>query len=160
MTTIDKKAQVEEIRYNLRKQANSAGLGQALAVVGIIGASVLVNQAVNRIVNKAREKNLQSVEPEYFKKLLEKNPSLIEEDPEEVLDLWQSLYRTAPNLAQDPVAAGGFIRQNVNARVREDLGGPTLDTYKTLSEIQSKLQGLEQNYDLKGFSDIAAKGFL
>ena len=160
MELIEKKAQLEEIRYNLRKQASNMGVGQALAVVGIIGASVLVNQAVNRIMQRVKEKNLQNVQPEYFKKLLEKNPSLIEEDPDEVLDLWQTLYRTAPNLAQDPVAAGGFIRQNVNARVRGDLGGPTLDTYKTLSEIQSKLQGLEENYDMKAFSDIAAKGLL
>lgn len=119
----------------IEKVAMKFDVNNALMVAGIIGASVIVSQAVNKLVSLAEEKGLEKASPDYFKQMLDKNPKLATEDPEEVLDLWSTLYRTAPYLASDPVAAGGFITQNIQGRTREDHGGPTLDTYKMLFDI-------------------------
>lgn len=39
-------------------------------------------------------------------------------------------------MARDPVAAGAFIRQNINKEVMQEHGGPPIDTYKTLVDIE------------------------
>ncbi len=93
------------------------------------------------MMDKFKEYQIEKAEPGYFKAMIEKNPQLIKENPEEVADLWATLYRQAPGLAADPIAAGAFITQNVHAKVRRDLGGPPIDTYKTLAEITDKQNG-------------------
>lgn len=46
------------------------------------------------------------------------------------------MYKTAPSLAQDPVAAGAFVIQSINKEVIPEHGGPPIDTYKTLVDIE------------------------
>lgn len=72
----------------------------------------------------------------YYEKMLQGNPKLMDKDPEEVAVLWSTLYHTAPNLARDPVAAGAFIRQSIDREVLKEYGGPPIDTYKTLIDIE------------------------
>lgn len=113
----------------------------AAQTLGIIGASMLINQFIAKMMDKFKEHKIEKAEPGYFKAMIEKNPQLIKENPEEVADLWATLYKQAPGLAADPIAAGAFITQNVHAKVRRDLGGPPIDTYKTLAEITDKQNG-------------------
>lgn len=123
--------------------------------LGIIGAGMIINQFVQKIMEKLQERRIAKAEPGYFKAMLEKNPALIKENPEEVADLWATLYAQAPGLAADPIAAGAFITQNVHAKVRRDLGGPPIDTYKTLAEISDKQNG--QGSDPR-FNDLFTTG--
>lgn len=162
---LEKKAQKAETAYTRSKVIEKvAGRGfdmrNALAVAGIIGAGVIVSQAVNRIMDYAEKKGLEKANPKYFKQMLDKNPNLANEDPEEVVDLWDTLSRTAPNLAADPIAAGGFITQNIQGRTREDHGGPTLDTYKMLTDINKSQKDAHSGVDPDTFNDIMASAFI
>jgi len=120
----------------LEKVASSGGASEALKMIGVIGAGVIVAQFIKRMINYAEDKFMQAQSPGYYKVMLEKNPHLLEADPNEVMALWDTLYKNAPNLAQDPTAAGAFITQNVGMRTMRDLGGPGLDTYKALTDIE------------------------
>lgn len=137
-------ASENKIRQDYIKKTAAAfgdfSVGSALKAVSLIGAAVVINQFVRKMLEYAERKQLKAMQPEYFEKMLKKNPSLLREDPEEVLDLFDTLYHSAPHLAQDPIAAGGFISQNIQARVIPEFGGPSIDTYKTLSEISQKSQ--------------------
>ena len=143
----------------MTKLAKSFDIGNAMAVVGIIGAAVMVNQFVNRMIAYAENRSLQAEKPGYYKKLLEKNPQLLDEDPEEVMDLWDTLYRTAPSLAQDPIAAGGFLAQNLRSGTRRDLGGPPIDTYSTLTGIQEKMTKSSPKADFSLVGPLASGSF-
>lgn len=59
----------------------------ALKVVGVIGAALILNQFVRKIMKYLEARNLEKENPEYFKKMLERNPRLLNEDPEEVAAL-------------------------------------------------------------------------
>lgn len=127
---------IEKLAFKFSKDVvQRAGTAAAL-----IGATVLINQFVKSMLDFANDRKIIAMRPVYYKKMIEANPSLMNEDPEEVMDLWNTMYSTSPSLAQDPVAAGGFITQNINMRVRSDLGGPPLDTYSTLVDIENQLQ--------------------
>lgn len=116
-------------------------VASALKIVGAIGAAVLIGQFSRRLMQAFDKMMIDAKEPEYYEKMLKGNPKLMEEDPEEVAKLWSTLYRTSPNLAQDPVAAGAFITQNIQMQVVPQFGGPSIDTYKTLSGVESNITG-------------------
>ena len=42
-------------------------------------------------------------------------------------------------MAQDPLAAGAYIRQSIARGYGEEFGGPPPDTFNTLSDINKKL---------------------
>ena len=145
-----KKAALEEAANKMRRDTieKVAAMGgktpmDALKIVGIIGGAIIVGRLANKLSELVEKMYRKKVEPRYFKKMLKANPKLMEEDVEEVADLWGTMYRTAPHLAEDPIAAGGFITQNINARVRQDYGGPTIDTYDTLSKIENNMSNDE-----------------
>lgn len=113
-------------------------------MVGTLVAALGVNQFVKRMIAYGEQKRLEAQEPAYYEKMIEKNPKLMEEDPQEVMDIWNTLFHNSPHLAKDPIAAGAFITQQVQARYREDIGGPTIDTYETLNSIENKGYGAKQ----------------
>lgn len=122
-------------------------------MVGVIVAAIGINQFAKNMVEYAKEKNIEYKKPEFFVKMIQKNPQLMEEDPEEVMDLWNSLYHNSYHLAQDPIAAGGFIRQTINSKARQDLGGPPIDTYSTLNNIESSATSSRKDrLDSAGFN--------
>jgi hypothetical protein len=125
----------------LEKQASGKPIltwERAGTVLGIIGASLLLNEFIKRMFEWADRKGVERAEPKYFNKMLEAHPQLLKEDPDEVMALWSTMYKNSPTLASDPIAAGAFVTQNIHARVRADFGGPTLDTYKSLVDIEAK----------------------
>lgn len=147
-----KEAAMKMRRDTIEKAAKLGGTKDALKIVGLIGGAIIIGRFANKLSEIVEKKYMEKVEPKYFEKMLKKNPALMEEDIEEVAELWGTMYRTAPHLAQDPIAAGGFITQNINARVRPDLGGPTIDTYDTLSKIEKSLSGDADSSDFLGLA--------
>jgi hypothetical protein len=116
------------------------GVRTVLGVAGLIGAAVLVSTYTKKLIEAIDKLGYAAMEESYFKKMIRENPKLMEEDPEEVAKLWGTLYKNAPRLAQDPVAAGAFIKQNIDMQVVPQFGGPSLDTYKSLLDINNKLE--------------------
>ena len=99
------------------------GLAMASAMA-VIGGGIAVNQ---QWINK------QQKDPA-FKKMLEIHPELQEEDKADVMKYFDSLYHFAPSMAKDPLAAGAYIRQTLRMATH---GGPTIDTIKTVTDIES-----------------------
>ena len=72
-------------------------------------------------------------------KMLDGHPELKKADPEQVAKYWESLYHFAPYMAQDPLAAGAYIRQSLARGYAEEFGGPPPDTFATLSNINKQM---------------------
>lgn len=111
------------------------------ALVAPIAASA-ANSFVEGIKNYLTRKAAAAKEPGYYKKMLKAHPQLIDYDPEHVAAMWSSLYYHAPNLAEDPIAAGAFLRQTLQKGLMSDYGGPSVDTYNTLTQINERLSRL------------------
>jgi hypothetical protein len=122
------------MKYIYKKAAVSPLAGASVfllgALIGTIGDIIFEN--VQKYIGKVKE-------PTYFKKMVEAHPELAKEDPKSIAKLWSTLYYHAPNMAQDPIAAGAFIRQSIGRGYLEEWGGPSPDTYKTLTDIQKSL---------------------
>lgn len=131
----------------IKEAANDFSFGGASKLLGVIGAALIINQFVKKMVEYAEDKYLEIKEPEYYEEMIKKNKELLKEDPQEVMDLWSTLYRNSPSLAKDPIAAGGFITQNVQMRQRPDLGGPALPTYESLASIEKNKKALKDDVD-------------
>lgn len=154
---IDRAARKALIKSNVEKLAGIssakkalgawAGMDNTMKVVSALGAAVLLNQFVKKMVEYGSAIGLRMMKPSYYEKMVDKHPGLLKEDPEEVMDLWDTLYHNAPHLAQDPIAAGAFITQNIQARTREDMGGPPIDTYATLNKIEGDARSNKEAKD-------------
>ena len=110
------------------------GHGAALAV-GIVLASTVVQE----ILEYLKERGLAAQSAGYYLKMLVAHPELKKENSKLVAKYWASLYHFAPFMAQDPLAAGAFIRQSIARGLPEEFGGPAPDTYLTLSDINRKI---------------------
>lgn len=124
-----------------------AGFDNAFKVVGVLGAAILLNQFVKKLIEVGEGLRIEMMKPTYYKKMIQENPKLLKESPEEVMKLWNTLYHNSPHLASDPVAAGAFISHNIQARVVESYGGPPIDTYTTLNKIQGDAQSNRETKD-------------
>jgi len=114
-------------------------LGQA-ARIAMAGAGVAAAGAfLDKMMDYFRNKNIKAKSSEYFQKMLEEHPALEKEDPAQVAKYWASLYHFAPYMAQDPLAAGAYIRQSLARGYADEFGGPPPDTFNTLSDINKKL---------------------
>lgn len=145
-------ATLEKVAIMTKTAAAPENFSSAMRIVGMIGAGVILAQFINRLVKLGEQKLIEMKEPGYYKVMIEKNPQLLEEDPQEVLETWSTFYRTAPHLAEDPIAAGAFVTQQMAQRSRRDIGGPTLDTYKTLTDINKNFgaQAFDQTSGMMG----------
>jgi hypothetical protein len=133
---------LEKLAGNLWERFNSyvaknPGVQLALPLAaGVIGATADVT--ISAIKDYLAKRNITKVKNEYFEKMLEAHPSLRNEDPELVARYWESLYHFAPNVAADPLAAGAYITQSIRRDYMGQFGGPPIDVYKTLTDIQSR----------------------
>ena len=60
-------------------------------------------------------------------------------------------------MAQDPLAAGSFIRQSLARGLPEEFGGPAPDTYLALADINRKVQQAQAPSDLATASSDITK---
>lgn len=120
---------------NLKSFGKTIGYGTAMAT-----AFVVVARMVDEIIDYLKERGVKAKSSAYYAKMIEAHPQLKKEDPKIVARYWESLYHFAPYMAQDPLAAGSFIRQAIARGLPEEFGGPAPDTYLTLTDINSKLR--------------------
>lgn len=105
-----------------------------------IGAALVTGYFVDKMLSFIDDSFVLPMrKKKYFEDMLESNPDLLKEDPKEVADLWKTLWMSAPQMAQDPVASGAFVTQMIQKQVRRDYGGPTVDIYNTLATINKDL---------------------
>ncbi|HNW88162.1 MAG TPA: hypothetical protein PKN48_00735 [Bacteroidales bacterium] len=102
-------------------------------------AAQAANSFVEGVRNYLTRKSIAAKDPIYYQRMLKAHPQLVEADPEQVAAIWSSLYYHAPNLAEDPIAAGAFVRQILQKGLMDDYGGPSVDTYGTLTQIDERL---------------------
>ncbi len=112
------------------------GIGTAIGA-SIVGSTIAAFS--DEILNWFKEKNLKGKSKEYYQEMLKAHPSLKKEKPELVAQYWASLFHFAPFMAADPLSAGAFIRQSIRMGLPEEFGGPTIDTYNTLANINKSL---------------------
>lgn len=129
-----------------------------MKLLGAVAAGVITNQFVKRLIDAGEKKGIEMKSPYYYQKMLKAHPELMEENEDEVLRGWQTLYKTAPHLAQDPIAAGGFIRSTISSGFMssDDLfGAPPLDHYKTLTELEKNIKSNRDSGAANAFSALA-----
>lgn len=112
-------------------QVGTAALGSLLAVAA--------GTFADEIVDWLKENNLKGKSKDYYQAMLDAHPQLKKEDPKLVAKYWASLFHFAPYMAQDPLAAGAYIRQTLRQLPNEEFGGPTVDTYSTLANINKAI---------------------
>jgi hypothetical protein len=126
-----------------------------MKLLGIVAAGVITNQFIQRLISAGERAGIKMKSPAYYQLMLKEHPQIMEMDEEKVLKLWKTLYNTAPHLAQDPVAAGGFIIQSIDGGLIEDYGAPSIDTYKTLVGIEGDIRENRDSGAANAFGSVA-----
>ncbi len=93
---------------------------------------------IDKIIDYVEEHGHKAKSKDYYKKMLDAHPTLKKQDPKTIAKYWDSLYHFAPSMAQDPLAAGAYIRQSLE-RGLEDVGGPSPDIVSNLTNIDASL---------------------
>ena len=131
----------------------------ARKLLAIAGAGITAGIFIEKIMDALKAANVKAKSPLYYQKMLDAHPELLKEDPKEVAAYWTSLYHFAPTMAQEPMAAGAFIRQSIMKGVRKEFGGPPADTYSMLANIEDKIRADKKTVLDKAFATGIASGF-
>lgn len=150
----------------IKKAAHKyAGLGNYLTgeriVSGVVTGAIMFGlaKAVDALTDYFDQRKMERKDKEYYENMLKAHPELQREDPEVVAKLWASLYHFAPYMAEDPTAAGAFIRQSIQKGHMEEFGGPAPETFNTLADTNKK--ALETTHGFRNrLSDEASKLWL
>jgi len=131
-----KLASVTKYLWNRADELNPGLPEKAFTAVKTVGASMITAYFVSKALSFLDDAVFEpAATKQSLTKMLEKNPELLKADPEEVADLFKTLYTQNPYIAADPIAAGAFITQMIQKQVRRDYGGPTIDIYGTLATM-------------------------
>jgi hypothetical protein len=125
----------------------------ATALIGSAAAATL-GAFADEIIDWLKENRIKSKSKDYFEAMLDAHPALKKQDPETVAKFWASLYHFAPHMAQDPLAAGAFIRQSIDRGYPELYGGPPIDTYSTLTGIDKSIVDVKKKPGRGIYTDI------
>jgi Asp-tRNA(Asn)/Glu-tRNA(Gln) amidotransferase B subunit len=113
-------------------------------VAGLVGVGLLTAAMVDAVWDSVQKNVLgPRKSKQYFEKMIATNPRLQREDPEQIAKLWDTLFHNSPHMAEDPIAAGAFLTQMLQKEVLTEYGGPTIDVYNTLTDINRKGQGMQ-----------------
>jgi len=136
----------------------------------LVGTSIVAATAgafIDELMESIKERKATLKSKEYFEKMIEAHPELAKKDPKIVAQYWESLYHFAPYMAQDPLAAGSFIRQSIDRGYPELYGGPPIDVYNTLAamtkaveESKSGKKRFGKEVTLKALGDVYSAGYL
>lgn len=138
-------------------EATKAALPKILAAtIGGTAFLMLDRFFIDKMIAYFDKRKADRETVEYFQKMLSSHPKLRDYDPEEVAKYWESLYHFSPMVAKDPLGAGAFIVQSID-RGYSDIGGPPLDVYRALADIQKnyneskpKAKSIVDTYDRYG----------
>lgn len=151
------KAEVEKLfseKDELKKTASipiKILAASALAPPVFAASNYLAGRAVEYAQSGAKEIEMHT----NFKNMLDYRPELKSEDQLLVKKYFDSLVHFAPAIAQDPLAAGAYVKQ---AMQYEDVGGPPYSTIESLVNTQKRFR---ESQPLKAISlgeSIADKG--
>jgi len=156
----DFKDQLDKIQ--LTKKANilsSLGnIGEKAGPVLLLSAALAGVPALgNYIVDKVQDASLDRKKEPAFNKMLEYHPQLKSEDLELVKRYFESMWHFSPHMAQDPLAAGSYIRTAMN--FHGAYGGPAPNLAADLVDLQKNYtERRVKNIDLKPtyFNDFYA----
>ena len=114
--------------------ALATGAGLTLGGIGVAaGASAVSNWRANAASGGA------------FDAMVNTHPKLRMEDPKKVEQYFQTLWNFAPDIARDPLMAGGVITQAIRM---DYTGAPPTELIKTVVEIQNKHRETKNKYSL------------
>lgn len=151
-----KRAGTARYLFNKADKLNPGLPENVFNAVKTVGAALITGFFVDKLLNFIdRQIILPVSKRQYFETMIEENPSLAKEDPKEVADLWNTFYNSSPSMAKDPVAAGAFVTQMIQRQMRSEYGGPTIDTYDTLTKIEKNRS--DSKKDGKGTLDLAGE---
>lgn len=152
---MEKKGKLFGPLSQIKAIANWKDVGR-IASIGIatsaIGSTIAI--LADGIMDWLKGKNLKSKSKEYYKEMLKAHPALQKEDPKLVAQFWASLFHFAPFMAADPLSAGAFIRQSIARGSPEEFGGPPIDTYNTLANINKAFTDTKKSPGI--FSGVAS----
>jgi len=143
--------------FNIKKTFYGTPAGKMLTGAAIFLMSSAIGKFVDDMFEYFEERSELKKKPEYYKKMLESHPELLDANPDEVSKLWSSLYHHSPVMAQDPIASGAFIRQSLARGFMEEYGGPSPDTYKTLTGIRKDVADAKDKASSSKFKDAGGK---
>ena len=122
-------------KHELEKTA--AGSIPALSLVlqaGLLGAGIGMGHLAADYLGDV---SIKRSKPRLLENVYSAHPSLRNEDPVVVNRYMDSLIHFSPEVAKDPLAAGGFITQALRMA---DLGGPPLSQFKDLTAITKDMR--------------------
>lgn len=90
-----------------------------------------------------------------FKKMLEYHPALAKEDPETIARYFDSVWHFSPHLAQDPMAAGAYIRTALS--FHGVYGGPTTNMAKDIAGLQKDVRSVDRSRGANPFASAFEK---
>lgn len=105
-----------------------------LMLAGALGAVPAVANRVEETWDKWR---LSSKKAPAFEKMLEYHPQLKSEDQETIARYFDSMWHFSPHMAQDPLAAGAYIRAAL--QYHDVAGGPTPNMAGDLATLQKNI---------------------
>lgn len=133
-STVVKMAELKERLGHIKLSAGGGNITTALALAAALGtAGALTDNASaamsNWMENRKREPS--------FNKMLEYHPQLKNENMELVRKYFDSVWHFSPHMAQDPLAAGAYIRQAL--QFNDIHGGPPPNMAKDLADMQKSV---------------------
>ncbi len=136
---------IAQRRNSFMEGFKSRGLPLVAAGISLMG----IYFAVDQIMDYLQQKGKAVKSKEYFQTMMKAHPQLQKEDPKVVAQYWESLYHFAPDMAEDPLAAGAWITQSVRKLSGQELGGPSPDSYATLTQINKSMKDANQDGSIK-----------
>jgi hypothetical protein len=110
------------------------------ATAGGLGIGALIWEGVQKIEKSWMGYKLDSTKEPLFQQMLKLHPELAEDEQTKgkAALYFDSLWHFSPAVAQDPLAAGAYIRQSL--QMHHVAGGPIPDLVKQLTEIQKNVK--------------------
>jgi len=112
------------------------GLGY---VAGALGLELVAEGGVEWWKGRQHEKAKDPI----FQKVIKLHPDLKEYPFDKVMMYWDHLYKFAPSLAADPLAAGAYLKQSLDSF--DSIGGPPHDTVKNLVQIEGSIEDTKRS---------------
>lgn len=147
-STLNKMAEfkqaLEKVSFTKTAEKSSVGLAPALLLAGAIGAAPAIGDAISGAVGDYK---LKKAKEPAFNAMLEYHPQLKNEDMDTVRKYFDSAWHFSPHLAQDPLAAGAYIRHAL--QYKDATGGPAPNLVGDLSQLEknvSQSRGSKSNF--------------
>lgn len=133
------KVELEKLfKEGLEKTSAGMGLGSILLLSALAApAFAASNYMVGKGVDMAQSYGRIQREDQSFKTMLEYRPELASQDQLLVKKYFDSLLHFAPAIAQDPLAAGAYVKQAIEY---EAVGGPPYSTIQSLVNTQQSFR--------------------